>query len=366
MNVPLMDIAAQNGALRAELEAALRRCLDHGEFCLGREVEAFEESFARWVGVPHAVAVNSGTSALHLAARLLDLKPGDEVITTPMTFVSTCWALSYEGVRPVFADVDALTVNLDPEAVRAKITPKTKAVFAVHLYGQMCDVRALRKLCDEHGIVFVEDAAQAHGAERQGLRAGASSVLSTFSFYPGKNLGALGEGGMLVTPNEAMAERARRLRNHGSPERYVHEEVGYNYRMEGLQAAALGVKLQHLDAWTRLRQERAQVYFEQLAGLPLELPVPAEDSQPVYHLFVVCCPERDELAEFLGARGIGTARHYPIPLHLQKCYAHLGYRKGDFPVAETIAGQCLSLPLFPEMSEAQQAYVIENVRAFFK
>jgi dTDP-4-amino-4,6-dideoxygalactose transaminase len=362
--IPFLDLQTQHQALKPELLAAFARCLDHTGFCLGPEVSAFEEAFARWVGRRHAIGFNSGTSALHVAARLLDLAPGDEVVTTAMTFVATAWGIVYTGARPVFADVEPGTMNVDTRAVEAAITPKTKAIFAVDLYGQCCNLMELERIAARHKITLLEDASQAHGAYHHGRRAGTFGKMAVFSFYPGKNLGACGEGGMLVTDDAALAERARSLRNHGSRVRYHHDEIGYNYRMEGLQAAALSVKLPHLDGWVEKRRVAAAHYRRGLAGVKIELPAEAAENRPAYHLFVVRHPNREGLRAHLEKAGIGTGLHYPIPLHLLDCFKSLGNRAGQFPEAERTARECLSLPMFPELTEEQIATVCAKVREF--
>ena len=366
MNIPLMNIQAQNSAIQHELEPAVLRCMANSTFCLGPEVETFEADFAKWLNIPYCVGCNSGTSALHLAAELFDISPGDEVLTTPFTFVSTAWAISYMGAKPVFADIEEATMNLDPHKIEERLSPRVKAIFAVHLFGQMCDIQTIESLARKYGLHLLEDAAQAHGACRDGVTAGTYACIGTFSFYPGKNLGALGEGGALVTSNSLFDEKARALRNHGSNRRYFHDDIGYNYRMEGIQAAALAVKLKYLDAWTTRRRELAEHYHEAFEDLPLRLTAVPQGSIPSYHLYVIRHPDRDQLADHLGKNGVGTGLHYPMPLHLQACYADLGYKEGDFPVAEKAANECLSLPLFPEMTDTQQAYVCEQVIKFFK
>ncbi|MEM7144546.1 MAG: DegT/DnrJ/EryC1/StrS family aminotransferase [Verrucomicrobiota bacterium] len=364
--IPVLDLDAQLAPMREEILAAVDRCLGHKGFCLGREVEAFEEAYAEYHGVKHGVGVNSGTSALHLAARLLELGPGDEVITTPMTFVATAWAIDYVGAKPVFVDIEADTMNMDMNRLEAALTPRTKAVFAVHLFGQPCDLGPVRTFCEENGLALVEDAAQAHGAEYEGHRVGGDGRMSIFSFYPGKNLGACGEGGIMLTNEDRLAERARALRNHGSEKRYYHEEVGYNYRMEGIQAAILGLKLRHLDEWTEERRRVAGKYHDGLEGTPLRLPVEREGRKSVYHLYVVRHSRRDELAAYLGDEGIGTGLHYPVPLHLQKSFSGLGYRAGDFPEAERMAEECLSLPMYPELRNDQVERVCGAIVKFFR
>jgi len=298
--------------------------------------------------------------------RLLDIGAGDEVITTPYTFVATSWAISYVNAKPVYVDTVDATFNLDPTLVEKAITPRTKAVMPVHLYGQSFDVDPIRDICRRHKLALVDDAAQSHGAKYKGQRVGTFGEMTCFSFYPGKNLGACGEGGALVTNSAALAKRARSLREHGSSVRYYHEEVGYNYRMEGFQGAVLGVKLKHLEDWTRERQRVARRYAELLADTPLQLPAEAAFAESVWALYVVRHPRRDGLKQHLEANAIGCALHYPLPLHLQKCYASLGYRAGDFPNAEKAANQCLSLPIYPEMTEARIQRVVAVIKEFFR
>lgn len=364
--IPYLDLAAQMRPLRKEIDAVIAKTLDNCSFCLGPDVLQFESDFARYCGTRHAVAFNSGTSALHVAMLLLNVGPGDEVITTPHTFVATSWAISYVGARPVYVDIDDQTFALDPKLVERVITPRTKAIMPVHLYGHPFDVDSLMEICRKHKLPLVEDAAQAHGAKYRGKGVGTFGALSGFSFYPGKNLGACGEGGALVTNNEAYAARARSLREHGSTQRYFHDEVGFNYRMEGIQGAVLGVKLRHLEKWTEGRRRVAQRYHELLAETPLHLPREADYAESVYHLYVVRHPRRDELKKHLEAHKIGCALHYPLPLHLQKCYASLGYKAGDFPVAEKAAKECLSLPIYPELTDEQIQRVAEVIVDFFK
>jgi dTDP-4-amino-4,6-dideoxygalactose transaminase len=288
------------------------------------------------------------------------------VITTPFTFVATSWAISYVGAKPVYVDIDDKTFNLDPKLVEQAITPRTKAVVPVHLYGQPCDMDPLLEICRKHKLPLVEDAAQAHGAKYKGKTVGTLGALSEFSFYPGKNLGAAGEGGALVTNDAAYATRARSLREHGSTQRYYHDEVGYNYRMEGIQGAVLGVKLKHLDKWTRERRRVAHRYHELLADTPLQLPLEADYAESVYHVYAVRHPRRDDLKKHLDANQVGCGLHYPLPLHLQKCYASLGHHAGDFPVSEKAARECLSLPMFPDLTEEQIQRVVSVIRGFFK
>jgi len=365
-SVPYLDLRAQLKPLRAEIDAAVARTLDNCSFCLGPDVGQFEKDFAKFCGAQHALGFNSGTSALHVAMLLLGIGPGDEVITTPYTFIATSWAISYCGAKPVYVDIDEATFNLDPKKLEAAVTPRTKAVLPVHLYGQPFDVDTVAAICKKHNLPFVEDAAQAHGAKYKGKTVGALGDLACFSFYPAKNLGACGEGGALVTNNAALASRAKSLREHGSTVRYHHDEVGYNYRMEGLQGAVLGVKLKHLNAWTRERQRVAARYAELLADTPLQLPTVPAGNESAWHLYTVRLPRRDDLKKHLDTNGIGNAVHYPMPLHLQKAYVNLGYKPGDFPVAEKASREVLSLPMFPELTETQIQRVAAVVKGFFR
>lgn len=364
--VPYLDLPAQLRRIRPEIDAALARTLDNCTFCLGPDVAQFEKDFARFCGAEHCVGFNSGTSALHVAMLLAGVGPGDEVITTPHTFVATSWAICYVGARPVYVDIEETTCNLNPELLERAITPRTRAVLPVHLYGHPFDVDPILEICRRHGLKLIEDACQAHGARYKGRVVGTFGQMACFSFYPGKNLGAAGEGGALVTNDASLAARARALREHGSSRRYYHDEIGFNYRMEGFQGAVLGVKLKYLEEWTRARRHVAHRYHELLADTPLQLPREAPWAQSAYHLYVVRHPRRDELKAHLEAHGIGCALHYPLPLHMQKCFAHLGYRAGDFPVAEKAARECLSLPIYPELTQAQQEHVASVIRDFFK
>lgn len=364
--VPYLDLPAQIRSLRPELDAAIARTLDNCSFCLGPDVAQFEKDFAQYCGAEHCVAFNSGTSALHVGLMLLNVGPGDEVISTPHTFVATSWAISYVRAKPVYVDIEDATFNLDPKLIEKAITPRTKAIMPVHLYGHPYDVDAMRAVCKKHNLPLVEDACQAHGAKYKGKTVGTLGEWSGFSFYPGKNLGACGEGGALVTNNAAFAARARSLREHGSSVRYYHDEVGFNYRMEGIQGAVLGVKLKRLNEWTAGRRRVAHRYHELLKDTPLQLPREAGWAESVYHLYVVRHPKREELKKHLEANGVGCALHYPLPLHLQKCYASLGYKEGAFPVSEKAARECLSLPIYPELTDAQVQRVAEVIKGFFR
>lgn len=364
--IPYLDLPAQIRSVRKEIDAAIARTIDNCSFCLGPDVVQFEKDFAKFCGAEHCLGFNSGTSALHIALMLLGVGPGDEVVTTPFTFVATSWAISYVGAKPVYVDIDDATMNLDPKLLERAITPKTKAVMPVHLYGHPFDIDPILEICRKRKLPLVEDAAQAHAAKYKGKIIGTFGEISCFSFYPGKNLGAAGEGGALVTNNSSFATRAKSLREHGSTVRYYHDEVGFNYRMEGIQGAVLGVKLPHLQKWTDERRRVAHRYHELLRDTPLQLPREAANCESAYHLYVVRHPRRDELKKFLEENGVGCALHYPLPLHLQKCYANLGHKAGDFPVSEKSARECLSLPIYPELTDKQIRRVAEVVKNFFR
>jgi dTDP-4-amino-4,6-dideoxygalactose transaminase len=357
--VPFLDLQTQYARIREDIGQALLEVADSGSYVLGPRVEAFEGAFANFTGAEHCIAVNSGTSALHLALLAAGVGAGDEVVTVPMTFIATSWAVSYVGARPVFVDVDPETYTLDPARLEAAITPRTKAILPVHLYGQPADLSPILDVAARHGLPVIEDAAQAHAATYGGRPAGSFGLCGCFSFYPGKNLGAYGEGGAVVTNDAKVAARMRSLRDHAQSQRYHHDEVGFNYRMDAFQGAVLGVKLPHLARWTQARRFLAERYGKRLADLPLQLPREAAGREHAWHLYVVLHSDRDRVRESLEAAGVRTGLHYPIPLHLQQAYRHLGYKPGDFPVAERVARECLTLPLFPEMTVRQQDLVVD-------
>ncbi|NOT44174.1 MAG: DegT/DnrJ/EryC1/StrS family aminotransferase [Acidobacteria bacterium] len=359
--MPYLDLKAQYRSIQPEIQAAVTRVLESTQYILGPEVAAFEQEFATFCGATECVAANSGTSALHLALLAAGIGPGDEVITVPFTFVATVAAIGYTGARPVFVDVDPVYLTMDPRAIEAVITPKTRALMPVHLYGQPADMEPILAIARRHGLVVIEDAAQAHGAEYNGRRCGSLGDLAGFSFYPGKNLGAYGEGGALVTGDLAAAVTARTLRDWGQEKRYEHRLKGFNYRMDGIQGAILGVKLRYLEEWTEARRHVAARYDALLAGTSVRTPVARDGCRHVYHVYAVRTPERERLQAHLSAQGIQTGIHYPIPVHLQQAHADLGYGTGDFPHAEAAAREVLSLPIYPEMTEAQIAAVAEAV-----
>ncbi len=355
--IPHFDLKAQYDSLREEILAALDGVCRNTSFILGEEVEQFEKEFAAFCEVKHCVALNSGTSALHLALLAAGVQPGDEVITTPNTFIATAAAITYCGARPVFVDIDPGTANLDPKLLEAQITPRTKAILPVHLYGRPADLDAILAVARPRGIAVVEDACQAHGARYRGRRVGGLADSGAFSFYPPKNLGAYGEGGALVTNDDHIDQFARAARNHGQSSRYAHDFVGYNYRMDGFQGAVLRVKLKHFDAWTAQRQALVRIYRERLARARVELPHDDSRDECAYHQFVVYLDRRDAVRAALEAQGIGTVIHYPRPLHLQPAFAALGLPEGTFPRTERACERALSLPLYPELDPELAAHV---------
>lgn len=361
--VRFVDLQAQYSRLRPEIQEAVTRVLESGRFVQGEEVEAFEEQFAAYCGVRYCVAVNSGTSALHLSLLAAGVGQGDEVITTPFTFVATVAAIRYTGARPVFVDIDPESYTMDVHQLRNAITKETKAVIPVHLYGQPADMDPIVATCTDQGLVVIEDAAQAHGAEYMGRRVGAIGTLGCFSFYPGKNLGACGEGGLVATDDVEYAREIRMLRDWGQEKKYSHVLKGYNYRMDELQGAILQVKLRHLETWTAARRAHAARYSRLLSGdtkvrTPRQMPY----ARHVYHIYPVRVADRDALYENLREEGIQTGIHYPVPVHLQPAHADLGYRRGEFPQSEEAASQVLSLPMFPELAESEVEHVASTLQ----
>jgi len=360
--IPLVDLQAQYRSIKAEIDAAVQRVLESCAFILGDEVERFERAFAAYCEAQHAVGVGSGTAALHLALLACGVGAGDEVITTPHTFIATVEAIVRTGATPVFVDINPATYQIDPALIAPAITARTKAIVPVHLYGGAADMDRIRAIAAEAQLKVIEDAAQAHGARWRGRRVGTLGDAGCFSFYPGKNLGAYGDGGMVVTNDPAVAARVRLLRDHGRRGKYEHDTLGFGERLDALQAAVLGAKLAHLDDWIARRQRAAARYCALLAGCPLVLPQDDGGCDSVYHLFVVRVAQRDRLLQQLHAAAIGAGVHYPIPTHRQPALRHLGHRSGSFPHAEQAANEVLSLPLFPEISEEQLVQVSAVVR----
>jgi len=364
--VKFLDLAALHAPLRAELDAAYKRVMDSGWFITGPELEAFEQEFAAYSKVKHAIGVANGLEALHLILRAYGIGPGDEVIVPANTFIATWLAVSQVGARPVPVEPDPATYNMDPARVEERITPRTRAIMAVHLYGQMADMPKLREIADRHGLRLIEDAAQAHGAAAHGRTAGSVGDAAGFSFYPGKNLGALGDGGAVTTHDDVLADKIRLLRNYGSRVKYHHEAAGYNSRLDEMQAAFLRVKLKYLECWNAQRREQAAIYTQELSGMPgLVLPDVPDWAVPVWHLYVVRTAQRDGLQAWLADAGIHTMVHYPIPPHLQGAYRDAGIAaEGTLPVSEAIHREVLSLPIGAHLTPEQQQRVVERLRAW--
>jgi len=364
LKVPYVDLKAQYHSIKSEIDAAVLGVLESSQFVLGPEVAALEEEFSAYCQAGYGVGVNSGTSALHLALLAAGVSPGDEVITVPFTFIATVAAILYTGARPVFVDIEPRSFNMDVGHIEAAITPRTKAVIPVHLFGQPADMDPILEVARRRGLIVIEDAAQAHGAEYKGRRVGGLGDLACFSFYPGKNLGAYGEGGMVVTNNLEHARKIKMLRDWGMEQRYHHILKGFNYRLEGIQGAILRVKLRRLEDWTRARQANAALYAKYLANLDIQTPQVMSYARHVYHVYAIRVPAgRDALPQQLMEQGIFTGVHYPLPLHLLPCYKDLGYQEGQFPEAEQAAKEVLSLPMFPELTEAQIEYVARSLAA---
>jgi dTDP-4-amino-4,6-dideoxygalactose transaminase len=360
--IPFVDLKAQYRSIKPEIDAAITRVLESSAFILGPEVAALEAEFAAYSGAKIGIGVNSGTSALHLALLAAGIGPGDEVITTPFTFVATVAAIRYAGAKPVFVDIDPRSYNIDPAGIEAVITERTKAIMPVHLYGQPADMDPILDIARRRNLVVIEDAAQAHGAEYKGRRCGSMGDMACFSFYPGKNLGAYGEGGMVVTDNPELARTMRMLRDWGAEKKYHHVLKGYNYRLEGIQGAILRVKLKYLEGWTEARRAAAAKYTAALADAPLVTPVAMPYSRHVFHVYAIMTPQRDRLSADLTAQGIQNGIHYPIPVYELEAHADLGYKHGDFPNSEKAATEQLSLPMFPELTEEQIATVAGAVQ----
>lgn len=366
MQIPFLSFLPQHLPIREDVLAAMTRVYDSQYFVLGKEVESFEQHYAEFNQTRHCIGVANGLDALHLALKALNIGPGDEVIVPSNTYIATWLAVSFTGATVVPVEPVKETYNLDPKLLEAAITPRTKAIMPVHLYGQACEMTAIMEVARRHNLYVIEDNAQSQGASCDGKLTGSFGDLNGTSFYPGKNLGALGDAGAVTTDSDELAKAIRVLRNYGSQQKYYNEVIGYNSRLDEMQAAVLSVKLQHLKSWTAQRQQVAELYNNALAGIEgLELPVVAPGCTHVYHLYVVRTKRRAELQQHLQQQGIGTLIHYPVPPHLQQAYAELGYKAGQFPLAEEIANTILSLPMWPGMGEKEVSYVAEQIRSFF-
>jgi len=362
--IPLVDLKADFIPIKDEVMKAIDNVLSGMNLYLGPNSMAFEEEFASYCNTKYAVGVGSGTEAIQLALLSLGIKSGDEVITSPHTFFATVEAIVCIGARPVFADIDPVTYNIDPDEIKKKITKNSKAIVPVHMYGQAADMGHIKEISEQYGIPVIEDACQAHGAFYQGARCGSIGKAGCFSFYFTKNLGAYGEGGMVITSDEKIAEQVRLYRNHGHTSKYEHSLVGYNGRLDEIQAAVLRIKLKYLDEYNNKRRNKASLYNTLLKDTPLILPTERDNAMHVYYLYVVRSKERDSLQEFLGKKGIGTGIHYKNPVHLQKALAGFGYKTGDFPIAEKACNEILSLPMYPGLEEESQGYIVEKIKEF--
>jgi len=364
MNIPLVDLKAQYATIKPEIDAAVHHILDNTAFIMGKPVSEFEATFAKYAQAKHAIGISSGTDALLLAYQAAGLGAGDEVITTPHTFIATIEPMIQLGIKPVFVDIDPISYNINPALIEAAITPRTKAIVPVHLYGQPANMTAIAAVAEKHNLIIIEDAAQAHGAEWDGKRVGTHGIMTEFSFYPGKNLGAAGDAGGLTTNDDRLAETVRLLLNHGSETKYLHTKIGYTSRLDALQAAILNVKMKYIEQWTEQRRANAAYYDDLMAEIPgIVAPVADSRGRHVYHLYVVRVPgERQATLDYLNQKGVGAGIHYPMPLHLQPALADLGYAVGDFPHAEEAAEQIISLPMFPELTHEQMDYVAATLR----
>ncbi|MBD3169000.1 MAG: aminotransferase class V-fold PLP-dependent enzyme [candidate division Zixibacteria bacterium] len=366
MAIPLLDLTRQNGPIRDEINEAISRVLDHNKFILGPEVAELEKKVSEYSECKHGIGVASGTDSLLISLRSAGVEPGDEVITTSFTFFATAGVITRVGAIPVFVDILPDTFNLDPDLIESAITGKTKVIMPVHLYGQCADMDRINEIAKKHNLAVVEDAAQAIGAKYKGKKAGSMGDLGCFSFFPSKNLGACGDAGMIVTNDDSHEEMCRKLRVHGSKPKYYHSVVGYNSRLDTLQAAILGVKFNYLEGWHEGRREKARKYNELFTSEKVKKPFESEDCYHIYHQYTIRVPERDALAQHLKEKGIGHAIYYPLPLHSQECYRELGYKEGDLPETESAAREVISIPIFPEMTDEEQKEVVSTIEGFYK
>ena len=366
MNVPFLDLKAQYKTIKEEVHAAINEVIENTAFAGGPFVAKFEQEFAKFCGTKHAIGVGNGTDALWMALVALGVGAGDEVITTPNTFIATAEAISLSGATPVFIDIDEKTHNMNPALIEAAITKKTKAIIPVHLFGQPADMDPILAVAQKHGLKVVEDACQAHGAEYKGKKAGSIGAIGCFSFYPGKNLGAYGEGGGIVTNDDALAAKMRMFRDHGQAKKYYHDIIGWNARLDGIQGAVLNVKLKYLNNWNDSRRKHAKDYTTGLSSVKdIIVPMEAEYAKHVYHIYAIRVKDRDKLMAYLGEKGISCGIHYPVPLHLQAAYGFIKKGEGSFPIAEKCASEYLSLPMFAELTDEHVAYVIEQIKGYY-
>ncbi len=365
MKIPFLDLKRQYRTIKEEIDSAIREVVESGRYIGGDKVSSFEEHIADYIGVKYAIGVSSGTDALLASLMALDVGPGDEVITSPFTFIATAEVVSFLGAKPVFVDIDEKSFNIDPDKIEDKITDKTKAIVPVHLFGQMADMDRIMEIARRHGIAVVEDAAQAIGATYKAKMACSIGDIGCLSFFPSKNLGAFGDGGMVCTNDESISRKVRMIREHGSEKKYYHKRIGFNGRLDSIQAAILDVKLHYLDRWAESRINNAEFYNERLSGY-VKTPSVTVEGKHVYNQYSVLTDKRDELVDFLNSRGVPTAVYYPVPLHLQEVFRPYGYKEGDFPVSERISRSILSLPIFPELYQEEKEYIVETVAGFYK
>jgi len=367
MNVPLVDLKAQYAAIKTEVDEAIKNIIDNTAFVGSPKIKEFEDNFAKFNETKQAIGVNTGTDALFFALKVMGIKKGDEIITVPYTFIATTEAITQNNAKIKFVDIDKDTYNIDINLIEGAITPRTKAILPVHLYGQMAEMDVIRDIADKHNLVVIEDACQAHNATFNNKKPGYYGDIAVFSFYPGKNLGAYGDAGAIITNDEERAEKISMLRDHGRVSKYEHLMEGFNSRMDGIQAAVLDVKLKHLEQWTEMRRKNAKLYNDLLQDVDgITMPIEHEKAKHVYHLYVIRAKERDKLLEYLKSKGISPGVHYPIPLHLQPAYKYLNHKEGNFPVAEKCSREILSLPMFPELTEEQISYVCEKIKEFMQ
>jgi len=362
MKIPFSDLTLLHKSLHSEIDAAIKRVIESSSFVLGHEVSNFEKKFAEYIGVGHAVGTSNGTTALLVALKALHIRPGDEVIVPAMTFFASAEAVAFLGARPVFVDIDPVTSNIDPQKIREKITPKTRVILPVHLYGQPANMDEIKAIASEYNLKVLGDCAHAHGAKFHGRRVGSIEDIAAFSFYPSKNLGSIGEAGIITTNDNQLAELCQKYRNHGSIKKFEHTSIGINARMEALQAAVLSVKLPHLDEWNEQRRGVARFYNARFTNMPVKVPKEINDIEHVYHVYQIQVDHRDILFEKMMQKGIGVNIHYPVPMHLHEGFAYLQYQEGNFPVAENLAAHTLSLPCYPGIKEEQMIYVVNTLK----
>lgn len=363
-SIPFVDLKAQYKSIKTEVNAAIKRVLESTNYILGKEVEQFEKEFAKFCDTKFAIGVSSGLNALELGMKALGIGPNDEVITPVNSFIASSSAISFTGAKPVLVDCDENTFNIDVQKIEGKISKKTKAIMPVHLYGRSAEMDQILEIAKKYNLIVIEDACQAHGASFKNNRVGSFGAIAAFSFYPGKNLGAYGDGGVITTSDRKTALKLKQMRNYGQTQKYHHDYLAWNSRLDAIQAAVLAIKLKYIHKWNKARRKNALIYNRLLQNLSIITPEIPTDSYHVFHLYVIRYKKRDNLAKYLNSKGISTGFHYPIPIHLQKAYSQLGYKKGDFPISEKLASEILSLPMYPELKESEIEYVVKEIKNF--